>query len=148
MAAPLAQFSRPIDPNIRTPYTYQYNLTIERAFMKNYVASIAYVGNRGRKLYALEQVNPAFGTFFPASALGRAIPVATTGNPNARRLNDDIRLGISQMVSAGNSAYDSLQAQIQRRLYNGLLFQVAYTYSKSISDSDTLRDTLDLDRAC
>ena len=48
------------------------------------------------------------------------------------------------MVSAGNSAYDSLQAQVQRRLYNGLLFQVAYTYSKSISDSDTLRDTLDL----
>lgn len=142
--APLSQFSRSIDPNIRTPYTYQYNLTIERAFAKNYVASIAYVGNRGRKLYALEQVNPSFGTFFPASALGRAIPTATTGNPNSRRLNDDIRLGISQMVSAGNSAYDSLQTQVQRRLANGLLFQVAYTYSKSISDSDTLRDTLDL----
>jgi len=29
-------------------------------------------------------------------------------------------------------------------LSNGLLFQVAYTYSKSIADSDTLRDTLDL----
>src|SRR6185503_12161660 len=27
VAAPLAQFSRNIDPNIRTPYTYQYNLT-------------------------------------------------------------------------------------------------------------------------
>lgn len=142
--APLAQFSRPIDPNIRTPYTHQFNLTIERAFMSNYVASIAYVGNRGRKLYALEQVNPSFGTFFPASALGRPIPVATTGNPNSRRLNDDIRLGISQMVASGNSAYDSLQTQVQRRLHNGLLFQVAYTYSKSISDSDTLRDTLDL----
>jgi len=142
--APLNQFSRSIDPNIRTPYTYQYNLTIERAFRKNYVASIAYVGNRGRKLYALEQVNPSFGTFFPASALGRAIPVATAANPNSRRLNDDVRLGISQMGSGGNSAYDSFQAQVQRRLYNGLLFQVAYTYSKSISDSDTLRDTLDL----
>jgi Carboxypeptidase regulatory-like domain len=144
VAAPLAQFSRSIDPNIRTPYTYQFNFTVERAFRKNYVASIAYVGNRGRKLYALEQVNPAFGTFFPASALGRPIPVATTGNPNSRRLNNDIRLGISQMVSAGNSSYDSLQTQIQRRLYNGLLFQVAYTFSKSIADSDTLRDTLDL----
>ena len=142
--APLSQFSRPIDPNIRTPYTYQYNFTIERAFKRNYVASVGYVGNRGRKLYALEQVNPSFGTFFPASALSRPIPVATTGNPNSRRLNDDIRLGISQMVASGNSAYDSLQAQVQRRLSNGLLFQVAYTYSKSISDSDTLRDTLDL----
>jgi len=145
VSAPLSQFSRPIDPNIRTPYTYQYNLTIERAFRRNYVASIAYVGNRGRKLYALEQVNPSFGTFFPASALGRPITVPiTAATVNNRRLNDDIRLGVSQMVSAGNSSYDSLQAQVQRRLYNGLLFQVAYTYSKSISDSDTLRDTLDL----
>jgi hypothetical protein len=144
VAAPLAQFSRNIDPNIRTPYTYQYNLTIERAFRRNYVASIAYVGNRGRKLYALEQSNPSFGTFFPASGLGRPIPAATAANVNSRRLNDDVRLGISTMVAAGNSSYDSLQAQIQRRLYNGLLFQVAYTWSKSISDSDTLRDTLDL----
>jgi hypothetical protein len=143
VSGPQSQFSRSIDPNIRTPYTYQYNLTVERAFMKNYVASIAYVGNRGRKLYALEQINPSCGTFIPAARCNRTIPTATTGNVNNRRLNDDFRLGISQMVSAGNSAYDSLQAQVQRRFYNGLLFQVAYTYSKYISDSDTLRDTLD-----
>jgi hypothetical protein len=144
VSGPQSQISRSIDPNIRTPYTYQYNLTVERAFMKNYVASVAYVGNRGRKLYALEQINPSFGTFFPASAVGRTIPTATVGNVNSRRLNDDFRLGISQMVSAGNSAYDSLQTQVQRRLSDGLLFQVAYTFSKSIADSDTLRDTLDL----
>jgi hypothetical protein len=148
VSGPQTQFSRSIDPNIRTPYTYQFNVTVERAFMTNYVASIAYVGNRGKKLYALEQINPAFGTFFPASGVGRTIPTATTGNVNNRRLNDDFRLGISQMISAGNSSYDSLQTQIQRRLSNGLLFQVAYTFSKSLSDSDTLRDTLDiLDRS-
>lgn len=144
ISGPQSQFSRSIDPNIRTPYTYQYNFTVERAFMRNYVASVAYVGNIGKKLYALEQINPSFGTFLPASSLSRAIPAATTGNPNSRRLNDDFRLGIAQMVSAGNSSYNSLQAQVQRRLSDGLLFQLAYTYSKSISDSDTLRDTLDL----
>jgi hypothetical protein len=143
VTGPQSQFSRSIDPNIRTPYTYQFNLTVERAFMKNYVASVAYVGNRGKKLYALEQVNPALGTFFPAPA-GRTIPVPVASNVNSRRLNDDFRLGITQMVSAGNSSFDSLQAQVQRRLSDGLLFQVAYTFSKSISDSDTLRDTLDL----
>jgi hypothetical protein len=143
VSAPLSQFSRAIDPNIRTPYTYQFNVTFERAFASNYLASIAYVGNRGKKLYALEQVNPSLGTFFPAPA-GRVIPTPTTANPNSRRSNDDVRLAISQMVSAGNSSYDSLQAQVQRRFVNGLLFQVAYTFSKAISDSDTLRDTLDL----
>ncbi len=143
VSAPLSQFQRAIDPNIRTPYTYQYNLTFERALGGNYVASIAYVGNRGRKLYALEQVNPSVGTFIPVPT-GRTIPTPTTGNPNSRRLNDDIRLGISQMVAAGNSSYDSLQTQVQRRYTSGLLFQVAYTFSKAIGDSDTLRDTLDL----
>jgi hypothetical protein len=143
--APLTQFSRAIDPNIRTPYTYQYNVTLERAFLDNYVASIAYVGNRGKKLYALEQVNPALGTLIPFSANDpRRTLTPTPGNGNSRRANDDVRLGISQMVSAGNSYYDSLQAQVQRRYTNGLLFQVAYTFSKSITDADTLRGTLDL----
>lgn len=139
--APLTQFSRATDPNIRTPYTYQFNFMIERGFYNNYLFSIGYVGNRGKKLYALEQVNPAVGTFIAAN---RTIPTPTAANVNSRRLNDDVRLGISQMVAAGNSSYDSLQTQVQRRFYNGLLFQVAYTFSKAIGDSDTLRDTLDL----
>lgn len=145
ITAPLTQFSRAIDPNIRTPYTYQYNLTIERAFLNDYVASVAYVGNRGRKLYALEQVNPSLGTLFPFSPNDpRAGIVPTPANTNSRRVNDDVRLGISQMVTAGNSQYDSLQAQVLKRYTEGLLLQVAYTFSKSLADSDTLRDTLDL----
>jgi outer membrane receptor protein involved in Fe transport len=146
ITAPLTQFSRPINPRIRTPYTYQYNFTVERSFFDSYVASVSYVGTRGLKLYALEQINPALGTFFPAPP-GRQIPVPTQANANSRRLNDDIRLGLSELGSAGNSWYNALEVNFQRQYTNGLLFQVAYTYSKSISDSDTLRDTLDrLDR--
>lgn len=141
--APLSQFSRATDPNIRTPYTLQYNLTVERGFAKDYVLTLSYVGNRGVKLYALEQVNYALGTFFPAGA-GRTILTPTQANANLRRLNDDVRLGISQMVSAGNSHYHSFQSQVQKRLSKGLLFQAAYTFSKSINDSDQLTDTLDL----
>jgi hypothetical protein len=149
--------SRAIDPFIRTPYTYQYNLTFERSFHSDYVVSMAYVGNRGRKLYAIEQVNYALGVpaFFPYPAGGTPPTGATTastsgGNINARRLNPDFGLGISQQVAGGNSWYNSLQANVSRRYSNGLLFQVAYTYSKSITDTagtDTNRGSLDaLDR--
>jgi carboxypeptidase family protein/TonB-dependent receptor-like protein len=143
VSAPLSTFSRATDPRIRTPYTLQYNLTIERGFGRDYVATVSYVGNRGVKLYALEQLNPALGTFF-ATPAGRTIPDPAQGNANARRANDDIQGGIDQMVSAGNSHYHSFQAQLQKRFSNGLVFQTAYTFSKSISDSDQLRSNLDL----
>ena len=146
----LTQLSRALDPRIRTPYTYQYNLTVERSFLKNYVAQISYVGNRGLKLYALEAINVAYGTPFLPYPDG--IPAAqrfnaTTGNIDARRVNTDFGLPISMQVAAGNSWYNSLQANLTRRYANGLLFQVAYTFSKSITDTagvDTNRGTLDL----
>lgn len=150
--------SRAIDPFIRTPYTYQYNLTFERSFNKDYVLSAGYVGNRGLKLYAIEQVNAAYGVpaFFPypssIPAAQRIAPSSSGTNINARRFNPDFGLGIAQQVAAGNSWYNSLQVNLSRRYASllgddGLLFQVAYTFSKSITDTagtDTNRGSLDL----
>lgn len=148
----LTQLSRAIDPHIRTPYTYQYNLTFERSFLTNYVAQVSYVGNRGRKLYALEQVNAAYGTPFLAypdafTASQRFTPTTSGTNTNARRFNTDIALPISMQVAAGNSWYNSMQVNVTRRYAQGLLFQLAYTFSKSITDTagtDSNRGTLDL----
>lgn len=147
----ISNTSRALDPFIRTPYTYQYNLTFERSFLNDYIMSVSYVGNRGRKLYAIEQVNPAFGTFFPfpssLPAAQRFAPSTSGANINARRANTDFGLGISQQVAAGNSWYNSFQTNLQRRYSQGLLFQVAYTFSKSITDTagtDSNRGSLDL----
>jgi hypothetical protein len=147
----ISNTSRAIDPFIRTPYTYQYNFTVERSFLRNYVASLSYVGNRGRKLYAIEQVNVAFGTLLPypagTPAAVQFAPTTAGGNINARRVNTDFGLGLGMQVAAGNSWYNSLQANLSRRFANGLLFQVAYTFSKSITDTagtDTNRGNLDL----
>lgn len=38
-----------IDPNLRTPYVQQWNLGVEREILRNTVAEIRYVGNRGVK---------------------------------------------------------------------------------------------------
>ncbi|HWS53830.1 MAG TPA: TonB-dependent receptor [Pyrinomonadaceae bacterium] len=146
VSAPLNQFAQPIDPFIRTPYTYQYNLTVERGFATDYVISLSYVGNRGKKQYVREQVNPSLGTFFPFAANDpRASMIPRTNNANTRRANDDIRLGLVQLVSGANSWYDAFEANFQKRLGNdGLTFQAAYTFSKSITEADTQRGQLDL----
>lgn len=145
IAAPLGQFSQPIDPNIRTPQVYQFNATLERGFAKNYVVSFSYVGNRGHKLYIRENVNPSLGTFFSSSLRPQVTPAPTTGNANLRRLNDDVRIGLNQLTTGGNSQYDGLQTTLQKRYSDdGLLFQVSYTFSKTITDADSQRGQLDL----
>jgi hypothetical protein len=143
VSAPINNTAQPINPLIRTPYTIQWNLTVEREFLQNYVASVSYVGTRGVKLYVREQINPSLGTFLGVPA-DRVIPVPTISNANLRRLNDDVRGGITELNSAGTSDYHALEAQVQRRFTNGLTFQAAYTFSKSISDADTQRGQLDL----
>lgn len=147
----IANTARAIDPFIRTPYTYQYNLTFDRSFGSNYIMSLSYVGNRGRKLFAIEQVNPSFGTFIPypgyVPVAQRFAPSSSGTNTNARRVNPDFGINLAMQVAAGNSWYNSFQANFERRYSNGLLFQAAYTFSKSITDTagtDTNRGALDL----
>jgi hypothetical protein len=41
-----------------------------------------------------------------------------------------------------NSAYNSLQASLERRLSKGLQFELAYTYSKSIDDASSFENSL------
>ena len=145
ITAPLGQMSQPIDPFLETPETLQFNLTLERGFARDYVVGLSYVGNRSHKQYIREQINPAVGTLIPRSLRPQAIPTPSTANANSRRLNDDFRIGLTQLTTGGNSQYDAFEANLQKRFSNdGLLFQVAYTFSKSLSDADSQRGQLDL----
>lgn len=143
----LNALAQPIDPLIETPVVTQYNLTVERSFLKDYVLSLSYVGNRGRKLYVQEQINPSLGTLLPTSLRiqGGAVPAALTSNAAARRVNADIPLSLSQLTTKGISKYDSLEANFQKRFSDdGLTFQLAYTFSKSLNDADTQRGGIDI----
>lgn len=146
VGAPLSQISQAIDPLLETPEVMQFNLTLERGFARDYVVSFSYVGNRGHKLYIREAINPALGTFFPSSLRPSPIvPAPTTANANSRRLNDDVRLGLTSLTTGGNLQYDAFQTTLQKRFADdGLSFQVSYTFSKSLTDSDSQRGQLDL----
>lgn len=152
LSAPLDQFSQPIDPRIETPEVTQFNVTLERGFAKDYVVSFSYVGNRGRKLYVREAINPALGTFFsrslrqtPTTGTTVFAPTTTTANANSRRLNGDIPQGLTALTTGGNSNYDAFQSTLQKRFNDdGLLFQLSYTFSKTLTDADSQRGQLDL----
>lgn len=96
------------DPDLRLPYTLQWNLAVEQSLGRSQAITVSYVGASGRRLlqatqFNLSAVNPKF-TFL-----------------------DLIKNGAS-------SDYHALQAQFQRRLLQGLQALLSYTWSHALDD--------------
>src|SRR5258708_24989712 len=89
-----------------------WDLGVQRELGGNTILDVAYVGSRGERLFINEQLNPGINGVRENPARG-PITVRTNG---------------------GDSNYNSLQTRLERGFKNGLLFRLAYTYSKAIDD--------------
>src|SRR5262249_17745397 len=47
------------DPNLRSPYFHQFNLTMQFQLLRNWVLDAGYVGSRGRRLFRQVAINQA-----------------------------------------------------------------------------------------
>jgi hypothetical protein len=106
-----------------SPEAWGWNMTVEQEFQKVGVFTLSYVGRRGYHLEQLANVN-------------QLQPGTVQANP-AIKNPDALRpyRGYSTIIEAqnvGGAMYHSLQANLKRRLTNGLLFGAAYTWSKSL----------------
>ena len=110
-----------MDPNLRTPYTQQYNFGVQRQIAKDYVLQIGYVGSVGTHLLGTVEMNPP--VYIPGGS--------TAYNINARRPYQPWGQVFEQ--SAGSSSnYNSLQTSLTKNFSKGLSLLVSYTWSKSI----------------
>jgi TonB dependent receptor len=110
-----------IDPNFTTGYVQQWNFSVQRETWKNIVVSVSYVGSKGTHLLLLEEQNPAI--YMPGQS--------TTANVNSRRIYQNFQT-ITTDTSGGNSSYQSLQVNWNRRFSKGFTLLGSYVYSKSI----------------
>ena len=101
-----------IDSNLKNPVTHQWNANLERELPLSMVFTAAYVGNRGERLFANDELNPGI---------------------NGVRLNP-ARGPITVRDNSGDSIYHGLDLKLDRRFRNGILVRGAYTYSKLIDD--------------
>jgi len=102
--------------NNRTPQVMEYNMQIQQQLPGNSVFQIAYVGTQGRHLTTYFNQNQ---TLF-----------------NTANLKIYPSLGsVTVQANVGDSTYNALQMQFERRLRNGFEFRASYTFSKSIDDS-------------
>jgi hypothetical protein len=125
-----APFPRPVlvetfDDRYETPLQYNWNLTLERELVSDWLGRAGYVGsasNYGRRSYPL---NPA-----DASIAG-----ATTGNTDARRILAFAGYGnVTQFTEDRRSAFHSLQLSLQKRFSKGFTFRANHTWSKALGN--------------
>ncbi len=156
-------FNAPI-PNTPFVNVQQWNLQIQRQFGDNLAVNAGYVGSKATHLafsvLPINQLpdsylslgssllgtasNPFYGVL-PASAGTLALPTVTR-EQLLRPYPQFLNLGNSA-PDVGNSTYHSLQMQGTRRLRGGGVISVAYTWSKLLSDTDTLSSWLEAGHA-
>jgi Carboxypeptidase regulatory-like domain/TonB dependent receptor len=104
------------DFNLKSSYLQQWSLNVQKEFFHGTVATVAYVGNKGSRLPTLASINqlPYAGAPYPIPSL----PGVT----------------IADRESIMSSNYNALQASLQRRLENGLAFNVNYTWAHALTN--------------
>jgi outer membrane receptor protein involved in Fe transport len=187
-------------PHMRSQYSAQYNLTIQRQLTNDMKLEVGYVGSQGHRLLATHDINygnpqtcldindllgaGSCGPYFADSAF--FIPAGTVTGPNGFHipygpngptvipantpLPTDITLAGLRRYSSpqcdpstgtgcpadgipvfssiftqdtiANSAYNSLQASLDKRFGHGLQFTAAYTFSKSFDEASSFEGIL------
>ena len=131
-----------VDPNLRTPYTFQYNLSLERGVAPNTVVDLTYVGSESHKLTSLVDINP----------------FDLVNNSGVRLLNEQNSASIQtcntnfgycfapmpEFKNVGNQNYNALEASITRQptktaALGDTYFTFAYTYSHNIDNNSGFR---------
>jgi len=104
-----------IDPNLRPGYAQNWNLSVQHDLPGSLVASLTYLGVKGTR---------GMQMFLP-----NTYPTGVTSPcPSCPS-------GFLYITSNGNSTRQSGQMQLRRRLHNGLMGSVKYTFAKAIDDS-------------
>ncbi|MDQ6699499.1 MAG: carboxypeptidase-like regulatory domain-containing protein [Acidobacteriota bacterium] len=114
------------NPENRTPYSQQWNFTIQRQLMNDLSVDIGYVGNANKHQIGYSAINTAL--------------TPGPGPVNPRRLMPqfgELDAGYNQY----NSSYNSFRANAVKRFSKGLQFQANYTWGKALDNQSSLAET-------
>ena len=123
------------DPEAATPYSWQFNVTVDQEVWKGAVLEVAYVGNRARNQLTNYNINPVLPQNRLAAAFAQPGDSGGNGDVNALRVLGNRTWGsIYQFGRKGRADYDSLQILFKTRFWRNSQFQAAYTYGISKAD--------------
>jgi hypothetical protein len=124
----------------KVPSVYRWSLGVQRDIGFNTIVDVSYVGNVGRHLIQSVDINRIpYGARFDANNID---PTTGSALPSTFYRRFPGYGGISQLVNAGVSNYNSLQAAVNRRFTKGLSFGLAYTWSHTLNTGSSEGDGL------
>ncbi len=130
--APFAQINA-VNPELDTPYTMSYSLSLQRELPYGIFAEAAYVGNLGRHLIRQPDINqPTF------DQIRANIPPGPNVNINALRPFKGYS-AIRMRLSDSTSNYHGMQLYAAKRK-GDLLMTSSYTWSKVLTDASGFND--------
>lgn len=115
-------YSRPVNGRKDNwPYDQQWNLTIEREFLKTFSFRATYVGSKG--------------THWPyVRDLQTPPPSSTPFTPSRRPLGPDKIRELFLMDLGGNGTYHGMELELTRQFSSGLYLRGWYDWKKSLND--------------
>jgi hypothetical protein len=139
---------RVFDQNFKPAMIDQWNFTIQQQLSNSLTFQVGYVGQRGAHLLNFEDIAQSI----PLNAAGKVAgagdqivsvapgPYLGGGAPGSLYLADNVNFGGAQTLAGTNMSnsdqkYNALQAVLQKRMSHGLEGQIAYTWSKCMSNS-------------
>jgi hypothetical protein len=117
-----------VNPHLRTPYIYQYSLSVQQQLGGNFVAEASYVGNSSHRLLDYMDENP--------DIIGTSTRLWNTYSgvaPQSFRSADTID-------NVGHSNYNGLLASLTKRMSNiprfgSMFFTLGFTWSHAIDNA-------------
>jgi hypothetical protein len=122
-----------VDPDFQVGHTWQTNAQLERAFARDFTASVGFMYARGNQLPVVTDVN----LINPIGTLADGRPIFSTAVNATTRLDPRFN-HINQVQSAGDSTYKGLTLQASKRFAKGLTFNLQYVTGKGEDNTPLL----------
>ena len=143
-----------VQPDMKTPTLISWSLRVEQAILPDTSLTIGYVGSHGyHELIGIDGNEPipticpaspcpaTYPSTFPGALANAPIPAGTFYIPaNTPKANPSIA-NTWTWFSRGDSNYNALQLDVNRRFSRGLYLRGVYTWSKALDDGDSLNAT-------
>lgn len=130
---------------IAQPYGQQVSLGFERQLFSDYALRVFYIGTRGLRLVREVETNVGFNAAAVRASPGTYVdilpalkPVTDSKGTVTGFRQDPTKGSITSVEPVGASTYHSLQATLEKRFSHGLQFELNYTYSSFINNSDDI----------